>query len=189
MKNAKENNRILANHMIKAVKVLCIDQEDKNIGVITLKEALDLANNSGLDLVQISPGKDNIPVCKVVSFDKYRYDKMKKDKIRDKASRQTTGKLKEIRFRPFIDTNDLKTKASKAKEFLDDGCNVKISVLMKGRECAHKDIVFEKLNNLISLINEFKLEDNFEAAIATDPLTNNRQITAMISRKRSSSEV
>ena len=188
MKNSKDNNRILANHMIRASQVLCIDQDDNNIGVIPIKQAFDLANNVGLDLVQMSPGKDNTPVCKIVSFDKYRYDKMKKDKVREKASRQTIGKLKEIRLRPFIDTNDLKTKASKAKEFLDDGCNVRISVMLKGREMSHKDIVFEKLNNLIAMINEFKLDDNFEAAISNDPTLNNRMITAMISRKRISGE-
>jgi translation initiation factor IF-3 len=113
---------------------------------------------------------------------------MKKDKVREKANRQTVGKIKEIRFRPFIDTNDLKTKANKAKEFLDEGCNVKISVLLKGREMNHKDIVFEKLNSFISIINDLKLDDNFEAAMSSDPCINNRQITATISKKRISGE-
>ncbi len=120
------------NSEIKSNKVLLIDENGNNIGTIPTYEALRKAKDVGLDLVEVS-ANTAIPVCKLMDFGKYKYDQTKNIKKNRGHSKQ----LKEIRFRPTTNANDLLHKARHALEFLKDGHKVKISIVFKGREMEH----------------------------------------------------
>ena len=104
------------------------------------------------DRVQISDGNDGIPICKVVDCGKYKYDLSKKKKEIAKKQRESSVKIKEIKLRPSTDTNDLNTKASKAKEILSEGDKIKISVVFRGREMAHREVGHDTLKSFVGLI-------------------------------------
>ncbi|HVI42753.1 MAG TPA: translation initiation factor IF-3, partial [Anaerovoracaceae bacterium] len=136
----KNQDRIIINHQIRGQKVFCINHENVNLGLIPLSQALNLAQEHGLDLVQVSaPSKDRAPTCKILDSGKYKYDLSKKKKEAEKKQREAIVKTKEIKFRPTTDLNDLKTKARKAEGFIEEGCRVKISITFKGREISHQE--------------------------------------------------
>lgn len=125
------------NREIRAPKVRLIGHTGEQIGVIALYEALAMAEQQGLDLVEIVPGSSP-PVCKVMNFGKFRYDQSKKEKENKKASHQI--KVKEIKLKPNIDVHDLETKTKHAREFLIEGNKVKITCTFRGREMMHPEI-------------------------------------------------
>jgi translation initiation factor IF-3 len=143
------------NHQIRTPRVLCIDHLNNNLGEISTSEALKIANEQGLDLVQVSfNSKQNLPTCKILDYSKYKYQQSKNQKAAAKKQRENEIKLKEIKFRPCTDINDLKTKANKAQEFLDEGHNVKVSIVFKGREITHQDLARETLNQFMDFLPE-----------------------------------
>jgi translation initiation factor IF-3 len=146
-----------SNEKIRAKKVIVINSEGVNIGEIDTKEAVIAARAEGLDLVQISDGKNGLPVCKIVDYGKFKYDLSKKEKESARKQRESIIKLKEIKFRPSTNDNDLQTKASKVNEFLLEGDRVKISIVFRGREIAHKDIGIETLVKFMNLIKGGKM--------------------------------
>ncbi len=125
------------NREIRAPKVRVIDHLGEQVGVIALYEALAMAEEQGLDLVEIVPGSSP-PVCKIMNFGKFRYDQSKREKENKKASHQI--KIKEIKLKPNIDVHDLETKTKHAREFLTDGNKVKITCTFRGREMMHPEI-------------------------------------------------
>lgn len=150
--NSQNKNFTPINHQIKAPKVLCIDCNNDNIGIIDTYKALKLANEQGLDLVQIAVSVDRTPTCRITNYGKFKYEQSKKQKAAAKSQRESVSKIKEIKFRPSTDVNDLKTKANKAAEFLDEGHKVKISILFKGREISYQEVAYETLNTFLNLI-------------------------------------
>lgn len=168
----RKNNRVFVNKTIRAKKVRCINQDDKNLGVIATNEAIKIAKDVGLDLVQISNPKGNAPVCKILDYGKYKYELSKRRKEQAKKQRESVVKLKEIKFRPSTDAHDLQTKANKASKFIKDGCKVKIAIQFKGRELAHKDVAedrfyefFEMLDGEIDILNKPKMNGRTMVAI------------------------
>lgn len=125
------------NREIRAPKVRVISHTGEQVGVIALYEALAMAEEQGLDLVEIVPGS-NPPVCKIMNFGKFRYDQSKREKESKKASHQI--KVKEIKLKPNIDVHDLETKTRHAREFLTGGNKVKITCTFRGREMMHTAI-------------------------------------------------
>lgn len=125
------------NREIRAPKVRVIGHTGEQVGIISLYEALAMAEEQGLDLVEIVPGS-NPPVCKVMNFGKFRYDQSKREKESKKTQHQM--KVKEIKFKPNIDVHDLDTKTRHAREFLEDGNKVKITCTFRGREMMHPEI-------------------------------------------------
>jgi len=115
--------------------------------------AIKLAEESGLDLVQISYNKSG-SVCKIMDYGKYKYELSKKEKLMAKKQRESMVKVKEIKFRPSTDYNDLETKARNARKFLDDGCRVKVIIKFKGRELSHKDVARARLDEFVALLGE-----------------------------------
>lgn len=103
---------------------------------MTPKEALVLAEDAGVDLVKVSPNAKP-PVCRLIDYGKYRYEQARKEK--EAKKKQKTIEIKEVRFSPNIDTNDLNTKATSARKFLEKGNKVKVSMRFRGREMAHID--------------------------------------------------
>lgn len=107
------------------------------MGIIALYEALAMAEEQGLDLVEIVPGS-NPPVCKIMNFGKFRYDQSKREKENKKAQHQI--KVKEIKLKPNIDVHDLETKTRHARDFLASGNKVKVTCTFRGREMMHPEI-------------------------------------------------
>jgi translation initiation factor IF-3 len=125
------------NREIRAPKVRVISHTGEQVGVISIQEALAMAEQEGLDLVEIVPGSVP-PVCKIINFGKYRYDQTKREKENKKAQHQV--KVKEIKFKPNTDDHDVETKMRHAREFLDKGNKVKVTCTFRGREMAHTEI-------------------------------------------------
>lgn len=125
------------NREIRAPKVRVINHLGEQVGVIALYEALAMAEEVGLDLVEIVPGSSP-PVCKIINFGKFRYDQSKREKENKKAQHQI--KVKEIKLKPNIDIHDLETKTRHARDFLTEGNKVKITCTFRGREMMHPEI-------------------------------------------------
>ncbi len=113
-----------------------MDENGEQAGLVTIQEALERAENAELDLVEVAPNAKP-PVCKLMDYSKYKYEKAKKAK--EAKKKQKIIQNKEVRFRPNIEDHDLQTKVNKAREFLDDGDRVKITIMFRGREMAYLD--------------------------------------------------
>jgi len=133
------------NRAIRADKVRVIDQDGRQVGIMTVRDALAQAERAGLDLVEISPNAKP-PVCKIIDYGKFKYQQTKKEKESKKAQHQI--KVKEIKIKPNIDQHDLQTKVKRAREFLLKGNKVKVTCMFRGREMLHID-VGEKVVNQI----------------------------------------
>ncbi len=123
-----------------------IDEEGQQVGVIQTRDALEMARQRGLDLVEVAPNAMP-PVCRLMDYGKYRYEQSRRE--RDSKKNQHVVDLKEVRIRPKIDDHDLATKGRQAAKFLDGGDKVKLTVLFRGREMAHTDIGKGLLDQLI----------------------------------------
>ena len=139
MANNYDNNNkgLRVNEMIRIREVRVIDEEGNQLGIIPTPEALKMAKDKDLDLVEVSPNA-NPPVCKILDYGKYKFEQEKK--LRDSKKNQKVLKLKEIRMQPKIGTGDLDTKAKHIQEFLDEGDKVKVTIRFRGRELAHTDL-------------------------------------------------
>lgn len=113
-----------------------MDENGEQAGLVPVQEALVRAENAELDLVEVAPNAKP-PVCKLMDYSKYKYEKAKKAK--EAKKKQKIIQNKEVRFRPNIEDHDLQTKVNKAREFLDDGDRVKITIMFRGREMAYLD--------------------------------------------------
>ena len=140
------------NEQIKSDTVRLISNDGDQLGVVSLQDALNKADNVGLDLVEISPNT-NPPVCKILDYGKYIYEKQKLEKKNKK--KQHVIHVKEIRVRPNTGDHDLLTKLSRAKKFLEAGDKVKITVMYRGREMARQDMGIDTLNRVVDILDDF----------------------------------
>jgi translation initiation factor IF-3 len=125
------------NREIRAPKVRLISHTGEQVGIVSIYEAMSMAEAEGLDLVEIVPGSTP-PVCKVMNFGKFRYDQSKKEKESKKAAHQI--KVKEVKLKPNIDEHDLHTKIKHARDFILHGDKVKVTCVFRGREMVHPEI-------------------------------------------------
>tara|TARA_B100000614_G_scaffold19709_1_gene15927 strand:- start:1868 stop:2329 length:462 start_codon:yes stop_codon:yes gene_type:complete len=132
--------------------VRLIDQEGNQLGVVSYEDGIKKSEEVGLDLVEISPNTDP-PVCKILDYGKYIYEKQKLEKKNKK--KQHVIHVKEIRVRPNTGDHDLLTKLSRAKKFLESGDKVKITVMYRGREMARQDMGIETLNRVVEILNDY----------------------------------
>lgn len=144
--NNNRNNGLRINEMIRIREVRLIDDEGNQKGIVPTVEALRLAKEKDLDLVEVSPNA-NPPVCKILDYGKYRFEQEKK--LRDAKKNQKVLKLKEIRMQPKIGSGDLDTKAKHVQEFLDEGDKVKVTIRFRGRELAHTELGYDVLNEVL----------------------------------------
>jgi translation initiation factor IF-3 len=138
------------NREIRAVSVRVIDMEGKQLGVISLTDALAEAATAGLDLVEVSPTAEP-PVCRIMDYGKFRYQQSKKVQVSKKS--QTVILVKEIRLRPKTEEHDLEVKIKHVKKFLEQHNKVKISMMFRGREIAYTDIgrkIMEDIKNTLA---------------------------------------
>jgi translation initiation factor IF-3 len=148
------------NEQIRIPRILVV-QDGKNLGEMFTRDALALARNAGLDLVEVSP-YSRPPVCQIMDYGKFMYDKSKKDKQKSPQIKE-----KEIAFRYVIDQHDLETKANQAKGFLEKGMRVKLVVKFKAREKAHKDLGFDVIRRVIEILKDVstvEIQPKFEGA-------------------------
>lgn len=131
------DKKIRINNWIRASQVRLIASNGDMIGVKSTYEALNMARAAGLDLVEISPTA-NPPVCKIMDFNKFMYEKEKQEK--ENRKKQKDNVLKEIRMNPRIGNNDLETKIRHMEEFIKSGDKVRVTIVFRGREMQHKDI-------------------------------------------------
>ena len=143
-KNNSKGQRV--NEMIRVREVRLIDDEGNQKGIVPTLEALKLAKEKDLDLVEVSPNA-NPPVCKILDYGKYRFEQEKK--LRESKKNQKVLKLKEIRMQPKIGPGDLDTKAKHVQEFLDEGDKVKVTIRFRGRELAHTELGYDVLNEVL----------------------------------------
>ncbi len=151
-----DNKGLRINEQIRVREVRLIDDEGEQKGIVSTSEALRMASEQELDLVEVAP-QANPPVCKILDYGKYRFELEKK--LRDSKKKQKVVKLKEIRMQPKIGVGDLDVKAKHVKEFLTEGNKVKVTVRFRGRELAHTEIGFDVLNAVLQRIEgEYTIE-------------------------------
>ncbi|HEU5071653.1 MAG TPA: translation initiation factor IF-3 [Verrucomicrobiae bacterium] len=140
---------IRVNGKIRAREVRVVGDEGKQLGVMPLGDALNLARQQGVDLVEIAPNA-NPPVCRIVDFGKFRYEQAKKEK--ESRKNQHSGTVKEIQLSPRIDPHDLGVKTNHAIEFLCEDMKVKVALKFRGREMAHTEFGFQVINKFLENI-------------------------------------
>ena len=128
------NNDLFINDQIRDREVRVVGADGEQLGIMPTREALKMAEDAGLDLVKIAP-KGQPPVCKIINYNKYKYEQARKAKEARKM--QKIVEVKEVRMSPNIDTNDLNTKIAAARKFIEKGNKVKVSIRFRGREMAH----------------------------------------------------
>jgi len=163
--------RLKINREIQALTVRVIDGSGEQLGIMQLRAAQELANESKLDLVEISPNAKP-PVCKIIDYGKFRYQQTKKEKESKKSLHQV--KIKEIKFKLNIDTHDLEFRLKRAREFLAKGNKVKLTCTFRGREMMYMDKGRVLANSFIE-----KLKDI--ATVDAPPQVMGRNMTVIIS--------
>ncbi len=151
-----------ANDRIRASQVQVIGSDGKNLGILNTKEAINIARQEDLDLIEISPNA-NPPVCKIIDMGKYKYDLQKKANKAKK--KQKVINLKEIKLRPVTEIHDYNFKIKNAQRFLTKGDKVKFTVKFKGREMQHTSLGYDLMNRIIndtSKIGKIEVHPKFE---------------------------
>ena len=139
------------NEKIRATQVRVINSDGKNLGTLSTQEAINIAKQKGLDLIEISPNA-NPPVCKIIDIGKYKYDLQKKANKAKK--KQKIVNLKEIKLRPVTEIHDYNFKIKNAQKFLSKGDKVKFTVLFKGREMQHTHLGHKLMQRIINDTND-----------------------------------
>lgn len=146
MREAAIRSFIRTNDRIRVPQVRCIGADGNMIGVMPTFQAKTLAQQSGLDLVEISPNADP-PVCRIMDFGKFRYEQSRKEK--EARKHQVGSAMKEIKFHSNVGDHDYQTKVNHIRGFLDKGIRVKSSLYFRGRENAHRELGFELMNRVV----------------------------------------
>ena len=147
------------NRQIRRREVFLIDENGEQKGVMNTYDAFRLAEEAGLDLVEVSP-MANPPVCKILDFGKYRYEMEKKQK--EAKKNQTVTKLKEVRMQSKIADNDINTKSKAISEFLGEGNKVKVSIRFKGRTMTHPELGKEVLDTILVKLSDMGCAFNLD---------------------------
>lgn len=151
-----------------------IGAEGENVGVVTPARAMEMAEEAGLDLVEISPNAEP-PVCKIMDFGKFKYEQQKRES--EARKKQKTIEVKEVKFRPNTDTNDYDVKMRNVFRFLEAGDKVKITLRFRGREMAHQNLGRELLERVAADVQDVGKVENM-------PRMEGRQMVMMIGPAR-----
>jgi translation initiation factor IF-3 len=143
---------------IQVPKVRVIDDEGENLGVMFTREAMEQAQDKGLNLVEVSPNADP-PVCKFLDVGKYRYEAQKKANAARKT--QKTQDIKEVKMRPNIDTHDYDVKMRNVNKFIENGDKVKVTLRFRGREMAHQHLGMDLLKRVQEDVEEIAKVEAF----------------------------
>ena len=147
--------------------------DGEQLGVVLTSDALDRAEEFGLDLMEVAPNSDP-PVCKIVNYGKLKYEEKKK--LQNSKKKQHVIKVKEIRFRPRIGEHDLMTKVNMGRKFLDEGFKLKITLMFRGRELARVDLGKDVMNKVLEKLSDV-------AEIEKDNPLEGRRVSVILSGK------
>jgi len=139
------------NERIRAREIRVINEEGGQLGIMPPYEALKIARGQGLDLVEVAPTA-NPPVCRIINYGKYLYQLSKRQ--HEARKHQKSIELKEVKMRPRTSTHDFETKRNKVIEFLREGAKVKVTIMFRGREMAHRDLGFKMMERLAEEVSE-----------------------------------
>ena len=165
---------LMINEQIRDKEVRLIGENGEQLGIVSTREAMKLAEDAGLDLVKIAPTAKP-PVCKIVDYGKFKYDQLRKEK--EARKKQRTVEIKEIRLSPNIDTNDLNTKMNAARKFITKGDRVKITLRFRGREMAH-------MNQSRYILDDFAQELSDIAAVDKPSKVEGRSLVMFLTAKK-----
>lgn len=169
------------NRQIRAREVFVIDDQNQKRGIMIFFDALALAEEAGLDLVEISPNAEP-PVCKIIDYGKFRYEQEKKQK--EAKKNQTIVKMREIRMQPKIDTHDLEVKSKAIAEFLAGGDKCKVTIRFHGRELAHTELGKEVLLKILEILTEKEIIYNVDS----QPMMEGRNMSMLLSPAKAGSK-
>ena len=158
------------NEKITASEVRVISSKGLQLGIISIREALNYAEDEGYDLVEVSPDAKP-PVCKIIDYGKLKYKEQKSKK--EAKKKQKTIEVKEIKMRPGIDTHDYQVKVKALKKFISDGNKVKVSMRFRGREMEHQNLGFDVLKKLTEDVSEY-------AKVEVPPKSEGKQIMIIL---------
>ena len=165
-------SELMINEQIRDKEVRLIGENGDQLGIMSAREAMKLAQEAELDLVKIAPTAKP-PVCKIIDYGKYRYEQARKEK--EAKKKQKTVEVKEVRLSPNIEGNDLNTKVNNARKFLEKGNKVKVTLRFRGREMAHMqtrkhilDDFAELLKDVASIEKPAKLEGRSMSMVLTE---------------------
>ncbi|NVO15982.1 MAG: translation initiation factor IF-3 [Rhodoplanes sp.] len=158
------------NDEIRVREVHLIDKDGANKGTVLIAEALRLAQEAGLDLVEIAPNAEP-PVCKLLDYGKFKYQEQKK--AAEARKKQKIVEVKEIKFRPMIDDHDYDVKMRAMHRFFEEGDKVKVTLRFRGREMAHQELGFQ-------LLNRVKDDTSKLAKVEQDPKMEGRQMVMVL---------
>ena len=161
---------LMINEEIRDREVRLIDENGEQLGVMPTQKALELAEERGLDLAKIQP-QAKPPVCKLLDYDKYRYEQSKRE--RDNRKNQRVVSIKEVQLSATIEENDVLTKAKMATKFLADGDKVKVSIRFRGRQIAHSEIGQQVMQEFAERIKDY-------GTVERRPMLEGRQMTMMV---------
>jgi len=164
----------LINEQIKAKEVRLIGEEGEQLGVMSIEEAREKAEEAGVDLVLIAP-KAEPPVCRVIDYGKFRYEQSRKEK--EAKKKQKVIEVKEIRLSPNIDDNDVKTKANMARKFIEKGDKVKVALRFRGREMAHMQESKHVLDDFAEMLQDV-------ANVDKQPKVEGRNMVMFLTQKK-----
>ncbi|MDE6662721.1 MAG: translation initiation factor IF-3 [Lachnospiraceae bacterium] len=170
----KAISELFINEQIRDKEVRVIGEDGEQLGIMSSKEALKLAEEAGVDLVKIAPTAKP-PVCKIVDYGKFKYEQTRKEK--EAKKKQRTIEIKEIRLSPNIDTNDLNTKVNAARKFITKGDRVKVTLRFRGREMTH-------MNNSKHILDDFAEALSDIAVVEKAPKVEGRSMTMFLAEKR-----
>tara|TARA_Y100000813_G_scaffold194634_2_gene175298 strand:- start:46 stop:570 length:525 start_codon:yes stop_codon:yes gene_type:complete len=165
---SKDGPRI--NDDIDVAQVRLVDADGEMVGVLATREAIEMAAEVGLDLVEVSPNADP-PVCKILDYGKFKYEAQKK--ANEARKKQKVIEVKEIKMRPGIDEHDYQVKMKAVRKFLENGDKVKLTIRFRGREMAHQDLGMKVLDRVRQEVDE-------QAKVEQFPKTEGRLMTMVI---------
>ena len=164
----------MINGQIRDKEVRLIGEKGEQLGIMSSKEAMRLAQEAELELVKVAP-KAQPPVCKIIDYGKYRYELARKEK--EAKKKQKTVEIKEVRLSPNIDTNDLNTKVNNARKFIGKGNKVKITLRFRGREMAH-------VQQSKHILDDFAKQLADIATVEKQPKLEGRSMSMVLTEKR-----
>ena len=167
---AIRNQKARINRRIRVPQVRLIDENGEQVGVISTNEALMMAEDRGLDLVEVAPNSDP-PVCRLMDYGKFLYEQNKK--AREARKNQKVVEVKEVQIRPSTDNHDIDVKSNRAREFLSEGHKVKFNMRFRGRQLAHQDIGVKMLEDIAEKMRDV-------AVVEVRPTSEGRTITMIV---------
>ncbi len=167
-------SELFINEQIRDREIRLIGEDGAQLGIMSSRDAMKLAEEAGLDLVKIAPNAKP-PVCKIVDYGKYRYELARKEK--EAKKKQRIIEIKEIRMSPNIDTNDLNTKAGAARKFIEKGNRVKVTLRFRGREMAHMSTSKHILDDFAQMLSDI-------AVVEKPPKVEGRSMIMFLTEKR-----